>query len=83
MIRESAVEIDMPDHIPRIIATDGHAGNALTSSNFHAPFFGWTFGILRRIKCLPHIRLKRILDEIIVRGANVGVAEQALRNLER
>ena len=72
---ERTVEICMSDHVPGTAAADVHASDALLGIELQTPFLGGAFRELGGVVCLPHVRLEGVLGEVVVRRADVGVAE--------
>lgn len=72
---ERAVEVDVAEHAPRIMAADGHAGDAAPAVALEAVLFRFALGVDRGVIGAVDKRLEGILGEVVVRGADVGVLE--------
>ena len=79
---KGAVEVDLADHVPGVRTSDGHAGDAVVSAGLDAPLCRGAFGVLHGVVGLPHVGLEGVLREVVVRGADVGVAEAIFHALD-
>ena len=65
----------MAKHVPGVGAAYANASNTSTSPGSNAPFSRGALGVLGRVVGLVDIVFKRIDREVVIRGANVGVAQ--------
>ena len=57
--------------------------DAVVSASGQTPLFGFAFGVLSGVVGFPDVAFKRILCEIVVRRANVGIAKDFFHQHER
>ena len=79
---EGLVPKGMPQHIPSVASTHLHAVDISVCAFCHAPFFRFTLGINRSIVRVIDFFFKGILGKIVVRRANVCVAQVFLYHID-
>ena len=80
---EGAVKVDVAEHVPRVLATDGGARDAALGTGRETPFLGGPLGVLGGVVGVPDVGLEGVGDEVVVRGADVGVGEAVAHAHER
>ena len=73
----------MADHVPGIRTADFHAADLVLGIELEAPFLGRSLGVFGRIVGFPFIFRKRVLREIDIGGAYIGVAQHLAHPHER
>lgn len=80
---ERSVEVGRSKHVPSVGTADVYAGDALVGARLQAPLAGRALGVLRGVARLPDVAVEGVFREVVVRGADVGVAEQLADEHER
>ena len=65
----------MVGHVPRVLASDGGAGDAVLLVELQAPFVRGAIGVLGRVAGFPLVLPEGVRCEVVVRHADVCVAE--------
>ena len=82
-LAEAAVEIGVSDHVPRVAPADLHACDAALAVRDHAVLVRFACAVERRVIRLIHIRLKRVLLKVVVRGTDEGIFQPVADQHER
>ena len=75
---KDAVEVDMAEHDPRVLAAHGRARDAVARTRFDAPLVGGTLDVVRRVVGLVHVGFEGVRGEVVVRRTHVGVVQAVL-----
>ena len=80
---EVAVEVDVAEHDPRILAAHGRARDAVARAHLDAPLVGGARDVVGRVVGLVDVGLEGVGGEVVVRGAHVGVVQAFLHAPQR
>ena len=73
----------MTQHDPRVAPADGDACDSSVLSGRQAPLARLSVNVLRGVVGLPDVALEGVYGEVVVRGADVGVAQPLAQEPER
>ena len=72
---EVAVEVDVAEHDPRVLAAHGRACDAVARAHLDAPLVGGTLNVVGRVVGLVDVGFEGVRREVVVRGTHVGVVQ--------
>ena len=73
--RERTVEVDVTEHRPSVMATDGHCRDSTVASGGETVFARGALEVRGGVVGLVDVTFEDVLREVVIRGADVGVAE--------